>query len=87
MKNMKKIQILGTGCLKCAELYKHAKQAATQSGIEFQIEKISDINKIIELGVMMTPALVIDGKVATSGSVPSVEEISAMLSGKGENPA
>ena len=76
---MKKIQILGTGCPKCKKLAENAEAAAKDSGIEYEIEKITDISEIMKFGVMMTPALVVEGKVKVVGKVPSAEEIKAML--------
>ena len=76
---MKKIQILGTGCPKCKKLTENAEAAAKELGVECEIEKVTDINEIVTFGVMMTPALVIDGEVKTVGKVPSAEEIKAML--------
>jgi len=76
---MKKIQILGTGCPKCKKLADNAEAAAKALGLEYEITKITDINEIVTFGVMMTPALVIDGKVKAAGKVPSVDEISKML--------
>ena len=72
---MKKIQILGTGCPKCMKLTANAEEAAKQAGIEFEIEKVTEINKIMNYGVMMTPALAIDGQVKSVGKVLSPEEI------------
>jgi len=72
---MKKLQILGTGCPKCKKLTENAETAAKESGIDFEIEKISDINDIMNFGVIMTPALAIDGEVKVVGKVASVEEI------------
>ena len=77
---MKKIQILGTGCPKCKKLAENAEKAAKQLGIEHQIEKVTDINEIMKFGVMMTPALVVDGQVKSVGKVPSRDEIKIMLS-------
>lgn len=74
-----KIEILGTGCSKCNELEMKVKQAVAQSGKFVQIEKVSDLQKIMGYGVMSTPGLVIDGVVKTTGRVPSVEEISQLL--------
>lgn len=74
------LQILGTGCPKCEKLKQHAEQAVGQLGINAQIEKITDINQITSMGVMMTPALAVDGKVKVVGKVPSVEDIKGMLS-------
>ena len=69
------IQVLGTGCTKCHELAERAEEAARQSGAEYTLEKVKDINQIIALGVIATPALIIDGKTVCSGTVPSVGEI------------
>ena len=76
---MKKIQILGTGCPKCKKLAENAEAAAKELGIEFEIEKVTDINEIMKFGVMMTPALVVDGDVKVVGKVPSPDEINRML--------
>jgi small redox-active disulfide protein 2 len=76
---MKKIQILGTGCPKCKKLTENAQVAAQSSGIECEIVKVTDINEIMKFGVMMTPALVIDGQVKTVGKVPSPQEIQKLL--------
>lgn len=72
---MKKLQVLGTGCQKCQKLSERTEEAAKLLGIEYQIEKVEDIKQIISFGVMMTPALVVNGEVKVSGRVPSVEEI------------
>jgi small redox-active disulfide protein 2 len=76
---MKKIQILGTGCPKCKKLAECAEQAAKELGIEYEIEKVTKINDIMKFGVMVTPALAIDGEVKTAGKVPSIEELKNML--------
>ena len=76
---MTKIQILGTGCPKCKQLYENAQAAAGQVGTEVEVEKVTDINRIMTFGVMMTPALVVDGQVAASGKVLSAEEIKALI--------
>ena len=76
---MKKIQILGTGCPKCKALTQNAETAAKEMGIECQIEKVTEINEIMKFGVMMTPALVVDGQVKVVGKVLSPEQIKAML--------
>ena len=76
---MKLIQILGTGCAKCEKLKHNAEEAITQSGVEATVEKITDINVITSFGVMMTPALAIDGEVKLVGKVPSPEEIAKLL--------
>jgi small redox-active disulfide protein 2 len=76
---MKKIQILGTGCPKCKALTQNAEIAAKEMGVECQIEKVTEINDIMKFGVMMTPALVVDGQVKVVGKVLSPEQIKAML--------
>ena len=76
---MKKLQILGMGCARCTNLASATEEAAKTLGIEYQIEKVTDLNKIMSFGVMMTPALVVDGKVKAAGRVPSVEDIKKML--------
>jgi small redox-active disulfide protein 2 len=76
---MKKIQILGTGCPKCSKLAENAQAAAVDLGIEYKIEKVTDINQIMGFGVMMTPALAVDGNVKSVGKVPSVEDIKKIL--------
>ena len=74
-----KIEILGTGCTKCQTLLNATKEAVAKSGLFVQIEKVEDIVKIMNYGVMSTPALVIDGVVKSTGKVLSIEEIQALL--------
>jgi len=74
-----KIEVCGSGCSKCAELEKRAKEAVAIAGIEASVEHVYDMTKIIERGIFMTPALVIDGKTMASGKIPSVEEIVSFL--------
>lgn len=74
------IKILGTGCTKCNDLEKAAKEAVAALSIDANIEKVEDIMKIMEYGVMRTPALVVDGKVLVSGKAPNAEEIKKLLS-------
>ena len=76
---MKLIQILGTGCAKCEKLQKNAEQAIQELGVAAQVEKVTDIMKITSFGVMMTPALVVDGQVKVVGKVASAEEIKVLL--------
>jgi small redox-active disulfide protein 2 len=76
---MKKIQILGTGCAKCVKLAANAEEAAKSAGMEVEIQKVTDIKEIMGYGVMMTPALVVDGQVKTVGKVLSPEEIKKYL--------
>jgi small redox-active disulfide protein 2 len=77
---MKHIEILGTGCPKCKKLTEQTMIAADELGLECNIEKVEDIQKIMAYGVMMTPALVVDGKVKLTGKVPSVEELKKLIS-------
>jgi len=74
-----KIQILGTGCAKCIKLTENAEKAAKEEGVSYEIEKVTDINKIMEFGVMFTPGIAIDGEVKSVGKVLSVEDIKKML--------
>jgi small redox-active disulfide protein 2 len=74
-----KIQVLGTGCPKCKELAANAEAAAKELGLTDAVEKVTDMNEIVGFGVMMTPALAVDGEVKVVGKVPSVEEIRGML--------
>lgn len=76
---MKKIQILGTGCPKCKKLAEFAEQTAKELGIEYEIEKVTKINDIMKFGVMVTPALAVDGQVKIAGKIPSVEQLKEML--------
>jgi small redox-active disulfide protein 2 len=73
------IQILGPGCQKCQVLYERVNQAVKEAGLECQIEKVTDIEAIISLGVLSTPGLVIDGTVKLSGRVPTVAQLKEML--------
>ena len=74
-----KLQILGPGCAKCQTLTTATEQAAQALGLTCEIEKVTDLNRIMALGVMLTPALVVDGKVKVSGKVPSVAELKTLL--------
>ena len=76
---MKKLQILGTGCPKCKKLAENTEQAAKALGLEYELVKITDINAIMTFGVMMTPALAVDGVVRVVGKVPEAGAIQAML--------
>ncbi len=76
---MKKIQILGTGCPKCKKLAENAEAAAKELGIEYELVKVTDINEIMKFGVMMTPALAVDGEVKSVGKVLSAEDIKELL--------
>lgn len=76
---MKKIKILGVGCPKCKKLEEETRVAANELGLDCDIDKVTDIDKITAYGVIMTPALVVDGQVKVTGKVPSVEELKKFL--------
>ncbi len=76
---MKKIQILGTGCPKCKKLAENAAAAVEAMEGEYEIEKVTDINEIMKFGVMMTPALAVDGEIKAVGKVISAEEIKSLI--------
>ncbi len=76
---MKKIQVLGTGCPKCKKLTEAAEQAAQALGIEYTLEKVTDIEKIMNFGVLATPALAVDDVVKVSGRVPGAEELKKLV--------
>jgi small redox-active disulfide protein 2 len=76
---MKTLQVLGSGCANCVRLAKNVETAAKELGIDFKLEKVTDIEAIVRAGVMRTPALVVDGKVMLSGRVPNVEEIKTII--------
>jgi len=75
----RQIKVLGTGCPKCAKLAELTEKAARELGIEYELEKVTGINDIIGYGVMLTPALVVDGDVKVAGSVPSIDQITEYL--------
>jgi small redox-active disulfide protein 2 len=77
-----KIQILGTGCPKCKKTYERTEQAVRELGICAEIEKIEDLKAIMNFGIMVTPAVAIDGDVKVSGKIPSVDEIKKYISEK-----
>ncbi|MBU0759306.1 MAG: TM0996/MTH895 family glutaredoxin-like protein [Candidatus Omnitrophica bacterium] len=70
-----KIEILGMGCPKCRKLYENAKKAVEKKGVQAEVLKIDDINKITEYGILSTPAIAIDGKIKASGRIPEPGEI------------
>jgi small redox-active disulfide protein 2 len=79
-----KIKVLGTGCQKCKKLYSETEKAIAASGVRADLEKVERIEQIIQYGVMMTPGLVIDGEVKSSGRVPSESEIVSWIKAKAE---
>ena len=76
---MTKIQVFGTGCPKCRKLGEHIDEAAAALDLDYALEKVTDINAITAAGVMMTPALAVDGDMKVTGRVPSVDELKALL--------
>ena len=79
MEDIVKIEVLGTGCAKCNKLEETAKAAADKLGITYEMRHIRDINEFVKRGVMVTPALAIDGKVVLAGRVPSEAELTTIL--------
>jgi small redox-active disulfide protein 2 len=77
-----KIQILGTGCPKCKQLTEHAQRAVDELGLECEIEKVTEMDKILSFGIMMTPGLALDGEVLASGKLLSVKKIKEILNAK-----
>ena len=74
-----KIQILGTGCAKCQKLAETARQAADELKLTYELVKVTNLTDIMGFGVMMTPALAVDGTVKVAGKVPGVEEVKKLL--------
>jgi small redox-active disulfide protein 2 len=77
---MKVIKVLGPGCPKCSKLEEQTRKAATEMGLDCKIEKVTDIQEIISYGIMMTPALIVDGDVKVYGKVPDLAEMKKMIS-------
>lgn len=80
-----KIQILGTGCPKCKKTYENVEQAIKDLDICADLEKVEDLKAIMGFGIMVTPALAIDGEVKAAGKIPSVEEIKRFITEKGQD--
>jgi len=76
---MTKIEVLGTGCAKCKRLFANAEQAVKELKIPAEVVKVEDLDAIVESGVMLTPALFINGEIVAEGRVPDVNEIKSML--------
>lgn len=77
---MTTLQILGTGCANCRRLTAAAERAAAELGLDVRIEKIEDVDRILDFGVLRTPALAVNGEVRISGRVPTVAELEVLLS-------
>jgi small redox-active disulfide protein 2 len=78
-----KLQILGTGCPKCKLLIEHTERAAQELGLDYELEKVTDIEKIFAFGVVATPALAVDGEIKVFGHVPSAAKLKELLAGVG----
>jgi small redox-active disulfide protein 2 len=76
-----RIQILGTGCPKCKQLEANARAAVAELGIEAAVDKVTEIDRIMDMGVMVTPALALDGTVKSAGKILTKDQIIAMLKG------
>ncbi len=74
-----KLEILGTGCVKCVKLEELTRKAVEELGVDAEVTKVKDIKDIMNYGVMITPALVVDGVVKVAGKVPSVEDIKKLI--------
>jgi small redox-active disulfide protein 2 len=77
-----KVQIYGTGCAKCNMLEKAAKQAISEMGIKAEVVKVTDINQIVEAGILATPGFAVEGEVKSMGRVPSLDEIKKWIKAK-----
>ncbi|MBI4881415.1 MAG: TM0996/MTH895 family glutaredoxin-like protein [Planctomycetes bacterium] len=75
-----KIEVLGTGCAKCNSLEEAVRRAASKLGLDYTLEHVKEIKRFVAYGVMITPALVVDGQVKVSGKVPSAAELESILS-------
>lgn len=82
-----KLQILGTGCPKCRMLTEHTERAAQELGLDYQMEKVTDFDRILEFGIVATPALVVDGEIKVYGHVPTTARLVEMLAGAGALPS
>ncbi|MEJ2187784.1 MAG: thioredoxin family protein [Gemmatimonadota bacterium] len=78
--SVEKIQVLGTGCPKCQKLEENARAAIQELGLDVAVEKVTDIAQIARMGVMMTPALAVDGHVRSTGHLLSVSQVKTLLS-------
>ncbi len=76
---MKKIEILGTGCPKCKTLYERTRQVVADHGLDAEVVKVEDIGEIVNRGVLMTPGLVVDGELKSSGKVPTIADLLKLI--------
>ena len=73
------IQVFGSGCPTCKKLYEMTKQAVLENGLNFEVKYITDVAEIVEMGLLQSPALVIDNEIAVAGRVPSTEELKEII--------
>ena len=78
-KVVKHLKVLGPGCARCEQLAKLTQAAADELGFEYELEKITDFNRFVDYGLMMTPGLVVDGELKVHGKVPSIEDLKELL--------
>lgn len=76
---MMQLKVLGPGCGRCEQLAEVTKTAADELGVEYELEKITDLTEFLDYGLMMTPGLVVDGKLAIQGRVPTVQQVKELL--------
>ncbi len=76
-----KIEVLGPGCPKCMSMEQNVKKALSELAVQAEVEKVTDIQKIIEKGILTTPALVIDGKVVLQGKNPTIPQLKSLIAG------
>jgi small redox-active disulfide protein 2 len=74
-----KVEVLGTGCVKCNKLYEAAKSAVAQAGVQAEVSHVTDLTELMKRGVLVTPALAVDGQVKSAGKVLKAEEIARLL--------
>ena len=74
-----KLQILGTGCARCNMLETNVRAAVAEAGIDAEVEKVTDLDTMMDMGVMVTPALTLDGKVVSAGKVLTKEQVLSII--------
>jgi len=77
----KRIEVLGPGCIRCQETYRVVRHVVESEGLPFDVEKVESMDRMLELGLLATPGVAVDGKVVFSGRIPKAEEIRKILSG------
>jgi small redox-active disulfide protein 2 len=77
--NVKKIEVLGPGCARCRETHRAIVRAVEEAGLSIPVEKVESVDRMVELGVLTTPAVAVDGRLVLSGRIPKSEEVRALL--------